>query len=377
MATIYTAQIIKGLFAIDPSQGLIDFVETTKPYHSKVLDTFISYDWTDDIVSLAKDQIVITQEAPVPVSQSSLDYYDVEPYDIGGYDSVSWAAVLAPPLHDIPLNAIYSIPTPSLLPSSSNARTFAIPGATIPTTSIYAIHFFETRTFRLNQPTGNQGIGLDILWTANPFPILTGDGSTYVVIAGDWTTVFLPGFYFYTDYSSFNGGATLFYTVASSSFNGTNTTINVSPSQTSLSHATSINGVVFDPTAKITYVVATPGNPYVLPAIQSNVAYVLDITSSIVGVNTTSNYWTIQGNYAGTSMTPFTPGTTFTITGNTGDVSGNVNTTYTIVSSSTNPISPIYTDVHVAETIAGTASATGALIYQLGTSWSILSLTAG
>lgn len=49
------ADFTQSLFRIDPTQGLVDYVQAVKPYHTKILDVLVEYVYTEKIDATVKD----------------------------------------------------------------------------------------------------------------------------------------------------------------------------------------------------------------------------------------------------------------------------------------------------------------------------------
>lgn len=47
--------LVQSLFRIDPTQGLVDYVSSIKPYHTKVLDVLVEYVYSESIVATVTD----------------------------------------------------------------------------------------------------------------------------------------------------------------------------------------------------------------------------------------------------------------------------------------------------------------------------------
>lgn len=60
------ANLIQSLMRIDPTQGLIEYVNTVKPYHTKLLDILVEYVYTDAVNVTVKDNLTWVIELARP-----------------------------------------------------------------------------------------------------------------------------------------------------------------------------------------------------------------------------------------------------------------------------------------------------------------------
>lgn len=52
--------LVSALFRIDPTEGLVEYAQAVKPYHSKVLDIFVEYVYTETLASKVTDKMIVT-----------------------------------------------------------------------------------------------------------------------------------------------------------------------------------------------------------------------------------------------------------------------------------------------------------------------------
>lgn len=52
--------LVKALFRIDPTQGLVEYAQAVKPYHSKILDIFVEYVYTEALSAKVTDKMLMT-----------------------------------------------------------------------------------------------------------------------------------------------------------------------------------------------------------------------------------------------------------------------------------------------------------------------------
>src|SRR5271154_6372314 len=66
VSTMTNTTTFPGLVTIDPIQGLIDYVNDIKPYHTKIFETLVEYVYTDYV----NVNIVDIPEWNIPISYS-------------------------------------------------------------------------------------------------------------------------------------------------------------------------------------------------------------------------------------------------------------------------------------------------------------------
>jgi hypothetical protein len=77
------ADLTKALFRIDPTEGLLQYVQAVKPYHSKVLDVFVEYVYTEPLYVTMQERMMMTvglEELVYPIMYSCGYGYVWNPY---------------------------------------------------------------------------------------------------------------------------------------------------------------------------------------------------------------------------------------------------------------------------------------------------------
>lgn len=91
------ADFTQALFRIDPTQGLVDYVNTVKPYHTKVLDVLVEYVYTEKIDTNVKDRWswVMSFTRPESAVEYSCGYgYRWDPFGLASPESTPTSRII-------------------------------------------------------------------------------------------------------------------------------------------------------------------------------------------------------------------------------------------------------------------------------------------
>lgn len=295
------ADINQALFRIDPTEGLLQYVQAVKPFHSKVLDVFVEYIYGETlnaIITDEKDIEVGLQEFTQPVLYTCGFGFVWNPYNSALPGELASASIISAQ-GPVSLGA-------SVVAASSTVTLSPDPGGF---------------TFSINQPV--------VFSTTGTFPAQLAQGRTYYVktIGVNQITI-----------STTIGGAPI-------TFSGTYTgQLSVSPQNLPYN-----SFLVSMPTATQ------------FPTVVSNLVtnqLTLATPFTVTGVNTSLKQWTVAGDLVPLIGDPLlAPGDIIYVSGNS-DLSANGK--YTVASVTTNLIHTTST-VTVAETISLIATNTGRL----------------
>lgn len=89
----------QALFRIDPTEGLLQYVQEVKPYHSKVLDVFVEYVYAEKLATQIKDKAkldltMVGANSDVPVTYSCGYGFVWNPYSDAGGDDLPQATII-------------------------------------------------------------------------------------------------------------------------------------------------------------------------------------------------------------------------------------------------------------------------------------------
>lgn len=197
----FNNNLSKILANSDPTEGLVNYVQTVKPYHSKILEVLVEHIVSDDInVSIAeKWEWIISLRRP-----------DIDTvYNCG--HGLAWG-LTTPNIFTPPANIISATVGSELDP---NSNSFLIEPVTLPTFGI-AITDVTTSTFTFA--------------THHTINMVDDVTNTWFV-SGDLTSILTPGDKIYVNANT--GGVNGKFTVASLTFTGINTEVTVNENITS------------------------------------------------------------------------------------------------------------------------------------------------
>lgn len=316
------ADLTQALFRIDPTEGLLQYVQAVKPYHSKVLDVFVEYIYTEPLAVTMQErlQLAIGLEEPVyPITYSCgygfvwNPYSEAEPADLPQASIVSAQGELA----------IVATPTPSssVLALASDLSNYVFPvGA--------PVTFTTTGTF----PTASTPIA---------------QGVTYYVLSATLSTLTV---------SDVPAGAPITFTsTGTGTLRVTQTNLPYNSFLVSMASPTQFDCVV----SNLVTNQLTIATPYI-----------------VVGVTPALKRWVVTGNMdseLGAGITLPAPGDIFYVSGNT-DPSANIK--YTIATVLQNTPVAGQTTVTTVEPVSLVATPTGR-VYVPNTVDSVPYLAAG
>lgn len=301
------AELNQALFRIDPTEGLLLYVQDIKPYHSKVLDVLVEYVYTEPMIVVASDRSHINVGLPAidvddPLRRSS------EPIIYSrGYGYV-WSA------YD---NTFGGLPEATIISAQSQLRFTATAAGT-------------TLSF-------------------------TNDDSQYVFTVGDQVTLTTTGTFPTVSVGSQIAQGGNYYVVSV----GTNAiSISSQPGGTPIQYASGGTGVLTIIPLNLpinSFLIDTPApvDYDIVVSSVSNNQITFGTPYAVTNVNTTSISWSISGNL----LSSLASGDKIYINGNSDATS---NREYTVVTASYNS-GTNKTTISVAEPISLTATATGDL----------------
>jgi len=117
------SSFIESLLRIDPTEGFVQYIQATKPYHTKILDVLVEYIFAEDINVTITDRISWVMQFSRP---------EVDTVYSCGYGFV-WDPLLLPTTPDNPLSPLLILEATdaidSPLPGSENSNSFLIQSA--------------------------------------------------------------------------------------------------------------------------------------------------------------------------------------------------------------------------------------------------------
>lgn len=117
------ANFLQSLFRIDPTQGFVEYIQATKPYHTKILDVLVEYVYAEDVNVTIADRLSWVMEFRRP---------DIDVVYTCGYGLV-WDPVLSVTTPDAPLTPLLILEATDAIevpnPGYENSNSFLIQSA--------------------------------------------------------------------------------------------------------------------------------------------------------------------------------------------------------------------------------------------------------
>jgi hypothetical protein len=169
------ADLTQALFRIDPTEGLLQYVQAVKPYHSKVLDVFVEYVYTEPLsVSMQERmRLEVGLEEPVyPITYSCgygyvwNPYSEAEPADLPQGTIVSAQGELSLTVSISPVTTIFTVstdPSDYFIPVGAPvtfSTTGFFPSASVPITAgrTYYVTFHSANFMSVSDTVGGTPI---------------------------------------------------------------------------------------------------------------------------------------------------------------------------------------------------------------------------
>jgi hypothetical protein len=304
-----TAQsaLSQSLFRIEPTQGFVDYVTATKPYHTKILDVLVEYVYAEDLNVTITDRISWIMEFTRPDTEVvySCGYgfiWDPLP-TLGTPDSIVAPVIIEESTADIPapfypiidVQPVYETFTvagdvTTIFPAG---KTFTVQGSTGNNGSWTVASSVFTINGTIITVTGNitNAVIDGTISTQTVFPI-TGVNTTLetFAVAGNATATFTVGRVFGVQNSTDNDGL---YTVVSSVFALGVTTITVVEDITN----TTVDGTISIQTTSNSFLIQSPTYvPFTVATVSTgnNQMVMCGENYDIVGVNAALGTWTVN-----------------------------------------------------------------------------------
>ena len=274
---------IRSLFRIEPTQGFVEYIQTVKPYHTKILDVLVEYIYAENLSVTIADHL----SWEIDLSRPNFDVVRSCGYGFVWDPLPTFTTPDAPLASLTILEATAAIEAPN--PGYQNSNTFLItPASFVPFVAAVA----STSTNQLILSENYAIFGVDLVnneWDVTD-PLNT--------LVAELTSGITPKVFYISSNTGLSGNGR--YTVS-----GTPT------------HLLGITSV------KVVETLSVQANGDGVFHRSLEVELNFNITAVITGVGGT---WTVLGNVAGL----LSPGEKFTVSGNTGVPGGNG--TYVVVS---------------------------------------------